>query len=78
MDIHINGGGIHFTVDYVHQASIDQLHSSLFDRLSAMLRCGTTLVEAIYKSSYGLNFDNEYKMLEVIERAKRSTQFQYR
>ena len=59
-------GGIHFTVDCVQQASVDQLYSSLCERLSAMLPCGTTLVEA--KSGYGLNF--EYKMLEVIEKAK--------
>lgn len=69
MDIHAKGGGIHFTVDCVRQASVDQLYISLSERLSAMLRCGTTLVEA--KSGYGLDFDNEYKMLEVIERAKR-------
>ena len=68
MDIHAKGGGIHFTVDCVHQASVDQLYSSLSERLSAT-HCGTTLVEA--KSGYGLDFDNEYKILEVIERAKR-------
>ena len=71
MNIHAKGGGIHFTVDCVHQASIDQDYSSLSERLLAMLRCGTTLVEA--KSSYGLDFENEGKMLEVIERAKRNT-----
>ena len=56
-------------MDCVRQASIDRLYSSLSERLSAMLHCGTTLVEA--KSGYGPDFDNEYKMLEVIERAKR-------
>ena len=69
MDIHAKGGGIHFTVDCVHQASVDQLYSSLSERLSAMLCCGTTLIEA--KSGYGLDFENEYKMLEVIEKAKK-------
>ena len=69
MDIHAKGGGIHFTVDCVRQASVNQLYSSLSEHLSAMLRCGTILIEA--KSGYGLDFENEYKMLEVIERAKR-------
>ena len=72
MDIHSKGGGIHYTVDCVRQASIDQLYDSLSQRLSSMLRCGTTLVEA--KSGYGLDFDNEYKMLQVIEKAKREHQ----
>ena len=53
----------------VYRAGVDQLYSSLSECLLAMLHCGTTLVEA--KSGYGLDFDNEYKMLEVIERAKR-------
>ena len=69
MEVHAKGGGIHFTVDHVRQASVDQLYSSLTQRLTSMLRGGTTLVEA--KSGYGLDFDNEYKMLEVIEKAKR-------
>ena len=69
MDIHAKGRGIHFTVDCVHRASIDQLYSSLFECHSTMLRCRTTLVEA--KSGYGLDFENEYKVLEVIGRVKR-------
>lgn len=69
MDIHAKGGGIHYTVNCVHQATPDQLFSSLSQRLSAMLRCGTTLVEA--KSGYGLDLENELKMLRVIERAKK-------
>ena len=55
MDIHAKGGGIHFTVDCVCQASVDQLYSSISKHLSAMLCCGTTLVEA--KSRYGLDFE---------------------
>ena len=69
MDIHAKGGGIHFTVNCVRQATVDQLYSSLCERLSGMLHCGTTLVEA--KSGYGLDFENEYKMLQVIEKAKK-------
>ena len=68
MDIHAKGGGIHYTVDCVHRASFDHLYASLTQRLTTMLRGGTTLVEA--KSGYGLDLENEYKMLRVIEKAK--------
>ena len=69
MDIHAKGGGIHYTVSCVHRATAEQLYDSLQHRLSAMLCSGTTLVEA--KSGYGLDLDNELKMLRVIERAKK-------
>lgn len=69
MDIHAMGGGIHFTVNCVRKASFDQLYDSLCERLWSMLKGGTTLVEA--KSGYGLDLENEYKMLRVIEKAKR-------
>lgn len=69
MDIHAKGGGIHYTVNCVRQATAEQLYESLKNRLLSMLRCGTTVVEA--KSGYGLDLDNELKMLRVIERAKR-------
>ena len=68
MDIHAMGGGIHFTVNCVHRASFDQLYTSLSERLWVMLRGGTTVVEA--KSGYGLDLENELKMLNVIEKAK--------
>lgn len=69
MDIHAMGGGIHYSVDCVQKASVDELYSSLSMRLTAMLQSGTTLLEA--KSGYGLDLENETKMLQVIERAKR-------
>ena len=69
MDIHAKGGGIHYTVNCVRQATPEQLYASLDRRLSAMLSCGTTVVEA--KSGYGLNLETELKMLNVIERAKK-------
>ena len=68
MDIHAKGGGIHYTVNCVRLAGFDALYSSLCERLTSMLHCGTTLVEA--KSGYGLDLENEYKMLRVIEKAK--------
>ena len=68
MDVHAMGGGIHFTVNQVRQASFEQLYESLARRLTLMLQGGTTLVEA--KSGYGLDFENEHKMLRVIEKAR--------
>lgn len=69
MDIHSKGGGIGYTVRCTCQASEEELYTSLSARLNAMLKNGTTLVET--KSGYGLNKENEVKMLKVIERARR-------
>ncbi len=68
MDIHAVGGGIHYTVCQVQQASCEQLYKSLAHRLTLMLQGGTTLVET--KSGYGLTLEDESKMLRVIERAR--------
>ena len=68
MDVHNAGGGIHFTVEHVHKASEDELYGNLKEILQRMLQAGTTLLEA--KSGYGLDTENEIKMLNVLERAK--------
>jgi len=67
MDIHKMGGGIGYTVKCVHQSTEEELYNLLRVRLTRMIRLGTTLVEA--KSGYGLNLENELKMLRVINRA---------
>lgn len=64
MEIHSKGGGIHYTVDCVKRASVGELMESFTDRLTAMMRSGTTTVEA--KSGYGLDTENEIKMLQVL------------
>lgn len=69
MDIHRSGGGIHFTVQCVRDATHDDLYRSLDERLWSMLRCGTTTLEA--KSGYGLDTDSEVKLLEVLNKAHR-------
>jgi imidazolonepropionase len=61
------GGGIHSTVRAVREATQKQLAASLRERLGQMLRGGTTTVEV--KSGYGLNTENELKMLRAIRRA---------
>lgn len=62
-----NGGGTPATVQAVRAATQKQLAASLRDRLGAMLRGGTTTVEV--KSGYGLNTENEMKLLRAIRRA---------
>ncbi|KAK4026376.1 hypothetical protein OUZ56_015377 [Daphnia magna] len=69
MDIYEAGGGIHFTVNHTRNASEDELYGLLRQRLMRMLANGTVLVEG--KSGYGLDAENEIKMLRVLERAKR-------
>lgn len=69
MDVHKAGGGINFTVQHVRKAMQDELYLSLKQRLDCMLKCGTTVVEA--KSGYGLDAENEIKMLKAIEMAKK-------
>ena len=69
MEVHAAGGGIHFTVDKTREASEQELLDLLVPRLQRMLRAGTTTVEC--KSGYGLDAENEVKMLRVLERAKK-------
>ena len=66
-DILKKGGGIHATVLAVREATKKQLAAGLRERLSRMLRDGTTTVEI--KSGYGLSTEAELKMLRAIVRA---------
>ena len=67
MDIHSQGGGIHYTVNCVRQATQEELLSSLKTRLTAMMKYGTTTLEA--KTGYGLDLHSEIKMLQAIKMA---------
>lgn len=67
LEILKGGGGIHATVRAVREATQKQLAAGLRDRLALMLREGTTTAEV--KSGYGLNTENELKMLRAIRRA---------
>ena len=58
------GGGIASTVQHVRAASKKELKKQARHQLNAILRHGTTTVEV--KSGYGLDMDNEIKMLEAI------------
>ncbi|MDX9760217.1 MAG: imidazolonepropionase [Bacteroidota bacterium] len=58
------GGGINTTVKATRAASKVELTEYALHRLDSCLGFGSTTVEI--KSGYGLDFDNEIKMLEVI------------
>jgi imidazolonepropionase len=60
------GGGILRTVRATRKASFNQLYLETKRRADTMLLYGTTTAEM--KSGYGLDMENEIKMLEVIEK----------
>ena len=62
------GGGILNTARRLHEMSEDELCVSALDRISEMIYKGTGAVEI--KSGYGLNPEDEIKMLRVIRRLK--------
>jgi imidazolonepropionase len=66
VEIAAGGGGIHQSVREVRAASEDALVDLALPRLRSMLVHGTTTVEI--KSGYGLDRDNELKMLRVVQR----------
>lgn len=63
-EIAARGGGILSTVAATRQATTADLLSNARLRLDRMLAVGVTTVEA--KSGYGLSFDHEIRLLEVI------------
>ncbi len=66
MEILEEGGGIQRTVERTREASKAELDIFSRERLDNMLRYGTTTAEV--KSGYGLDLENEVKMLEVMQR----------
>jgi len=66
LEIMAAGGGIMATVRATRAASLSQLVAESRPRLDAMLAHGTTTAEV--KTGYGLNTENELKMLAAIRR----------
>ena len=69
MDILARGGGILSTVTATRSASKNALIEAGLKRLDAMLAFGVTTVEG--KSGYGLDYNTEIKMLEVMAELNR-------
>lgn len=59
------GGGILDTVRHTRNATFEELYDKSFDFLDEMMALGVTTCEA--KSGYGLDMENEIKMLKVIK-----------
>jgi imidazolonepropionase len=62
------GGGILSTVTDTRKASIDELYSLSYNRIKKMISYGTLALEI--KSGYGLNLEDEVKILSVIAKLK--------
>jgi len=62
------GGGILNSAKKMHETSEEQLIESALERLNEIISFGTGAVEI--KSGYGLNTDDELKMLRVIRKLK--------
>jgi imidazolonepropionase len=67
-DIAKRGGGILNSAAQLGAMSEDELYEAAYERLNTLMRQGTVAVEI--KSGYGLNAQNELKMLRVIQRLK--------
>jgi imidazolonepropionase len=65
------GGGILNSARRLHEMSEEELCASALERISEIIYKGTGAVEI--KSGYGLNPEDEIKMLRVIRRLKEST-----
>jgi len=66
-----NGGGILNSAKRLHETSEDELYKSAMNRISEVIKTGTGAVEI--KSGYGLNTEDELKMLHVIRRIKETS-----
>lgn len=69
-EIAMRGGGILNSARLLHNTSEDELYYQSSARITEIIRQGTGAVEI--KSGYGLNTDDELKMLRVIRRIKES------
>lgn len=65
------GGGILNSADRLHEASEDELFEQSMARVNEMIAKGTGAIEI--KSGYGLNTEDELKMLRVIKRIREHT-----
>ena len=65
-----NGGGILKSSSQINAVSTDDLYAESKNRILSLIKQGTGSLEI--KSGYGLNYESELKMLEVISRLKNS------
>ena len=75
-EIAARGGGILNSSDLLHNTSEDELYRQSMERVREIMSMGTGAVEI--KSGYGLNTEDELKMLRVIKRIKESVPIEVR
>lgn len=71
LEIAESGGGIWSSVQHTRQASEEELLSTLLERINSLVKIGITTIEI--KSGYGLDVENELKMLRTIKHAQSKT-----
>ena len=68
LEIAESGGGIWSSVQHTRAASEDELLKTTLERINFLISLGITTIEI--KSGYGLDVENELKMLRVIKKAQ--------
>lgn len=71
LEIAESGGGIWSSVQHTRNASEGELLKTLVERINFLIGLGITTIEV--KSGYGLDVENELKMLRIIKKAQRET-----
>jgi imidazolonepropionase len=72
LEIAESGGGIWSSVQHTRNASEEELLKTLLERIDFLISLGITTIEI--KSGYGLDVENELKMLRIIKKAQEKTQ----
>ncbi|UOU99782.1 imidazolonepropionase [Chryseobacterium daecheongense] len=72
LEIAESGGGIWSSVQHTRNASEEELLKTLLERINFLISLGITTIEI--KSGYGLDVENELKMLRMIKKAQQQTQ----
>lgn len=71
LEIAENGGGIWSSVQHTRNASEEELLATLLQRIDFLIALGITTIEI--KSGYGLDAENELKMLRIIKKVQQQT-----
>ncbi|SHE48544.1 imidazolonepropionase [Chryseobacterium sp. OV279] len=71
LEIAESGGGIWSSVQHTRNASEEELLRTLLERIGFLVSLGITTIEI--KSGYGLDVENELKMLRIIKKAQDQT-----
>ncbi|MCU7615459.1 imidazolonepropionase [Chryseobacterium sp. GMJ5] len=72
LEIAESGGGIWSSVQHTRNASEEELLKTLLERITILISLGITTIEV--KSGYGLDIENELKMLRIIKKAGEQTE----